>query len=110
MMIIVIIYNSNIVKIYCSFVHSDIKFCSYFQVDSVKSSLYDTDNQSSEVEDLKRQLSVALCEVSSAEKELLRLRQRKADVVALEQQVTSDVTVRTSLRNYGTCCCNTLSA
>ncbi|KDR11694.1 Protein outspread [Zootermopsis nevadensis] len=56
-------------------------------VDSVKSSLYDTDNQSSEMEDLKRQLNVALCEVSSAEKELLRLRQRKTDVVALEQQL-----------------------
>ncbi|XP_069672228.1 protein outspread isoform X4 [Periplaneta americana] len=56
-------------------------------VDSVKSSLCDTDNQSSEMEDLKRQLSVALCEVSNAEKELLRLRQRKSDSSALEQQL-----------------------
>jgi hypothetical protein len=88
---------------YCSFLHSDIKFCFYFQVDSVKSSLYDTDNQSSEMEDLKRQLNVALCEVSNAEQELLRLRQRKSDVIALEQQVTTDVTVRTIFRNYRTC-------
>ncbi|PNF35189.1 hypothetical protein B7P43_G07654 [Cryptotermes secundus] len=56
-------------------------------LDSVKSSLYDTDNQSSEMEDLKRQLNVALCEVSNAEKELLRLRQRKSDVAALEQRL-----------------------
>jgi hypothetical protein len=67
-------------------------------VDSIKSSLYDTDNQSSEIEDLKHQLSVALCEVSSAEKELLRLRQRKSDVSALEQQVTA--TVRTCFRHF----------
>jgi hypothetical protein len=67
-------------------------------VDSVKSSLYDTDNQSSEIEDLKHQLSVALCEVSSAEKELLRLRQQKSDVSALEQQVTA--TVRTTFRHF----------
>jgi hypothetical protein len=40
------------------------------------------------MEDLKRQLNVALCEVSNAEKELLRLRQRKSDVAALEQRVT----------------------
>jgi hypothetical protein len=67
-------------------------------VDSIKSSLYDTDNQSSEIEDLKHQLSVALYEVSSAEKELLRLRQRKSDVSALEQQVTA--TVSTSFRHF----------
>jgi hypothetical protein len=75
-----------------------IKSFSCFQVDSVKSSLYDTDNQSSEIEDLKHQLNVALCEVSNAEKELLRLRQRKSDVSALEQQVTA--AVRTSFRNF----------
>ncbi|PSN31199.1 hypothetical protein C0J52_22102 [Blattella germanica] len=56
-------------------------------VESVKSSLYDTDNQSSEMEDLRRQLNVALCEVSNAEKELLKLRQRKSDATALEQQL-----------------------
>lgn len=67
-------------------------------MDSIKSSLYDTDNQSSEIEDLKHQLSVALYEVSSAEKELLRLRQRKSDVSALEQQVTA--TVSTSFRHF----------
>jgi hypothetical protein len=67
-------------------------------VDSVKSSLYDTDNQLSEIEDLKHQLNVALCEVSSAEKELLRLRQRKSDVSALEQQVTA--TVSASFRHF----------
>jgi regulator of replication initiation timing len=69
-----------------------------FQVDSVKSSLYDTDNQLSEIEDLKQQLNMALREVSSAEKELLRLRQRKSDVSALEQQVTA--TVSTSFRHF----------
>ena len=67
-------------------------------MDSVKSSLYDTDNQSSEIEDLRHQLNVALCEVSSAEKELLRLRQRKLDVSALEQQVTA--VVSTSFRHF----------
>ena len=67
-------------------------------MDSVKSSLYDTDNQLSEIEDLRHQLNVALCEVSSAEKELLRLRQRKSDVSALEQQVTA--TVSTSFRHF----------
>lgn len=76
----------------------------------MKSSLYDTDNQSSEMEDLKRQLNVALCEVSSAEKELLRLRQRKTDVVALEQQVTTDVTLRNVFGSYRTHCRNTVSA
>jgi hypothetical protein len=45
------------------------------------------------MEDLKRQLNVALCEVSNAEKELLRLRQRKSDVAALEQRVTVYITV-----------------
>jgi hypothetical protein len=50
------------------------------------------------MEDLKRQLSVALCDVSSAEKELLRLRQRKSDVAALEQQVIANISVRTSLQ------------
>lgn len=80
--------------------------CSPFQLDSVKSSLYDTDNQSSEMEDLKRQLNVALCEVSNAEKELLRLRQRKSDVAALEQQVTVNITVRIS---FGILAINILS-
>lgn len=75
--------------------------CSPFQLDSVKSSLYDADNQSSEMEDLKRQLNVALCEVSNAEKELLRLRQRKSDVAALEQQVTVNITVRINFWNFG---------
>lgn len=65
----------------------------------MKSSLYDTDNQSSEMEDLKRQLNVALCEVSNAEKELLRLRQRKSDVAALEQRVTIYITVKSSFWN-----------
>ena len=60
-----------------------------FQMESAKSSLYDTDNQSSEMEDLRRQLSMALCEVSNAEKELLKLRQHKSDSGALEQQVCS---------------------
>lgn len=74
----------------------------------MKSSLYDTDNQSSEMEDLKRQLSVALCEVSNAEKELLRLRQRKSDVAALEQQVITNIMIRSIFRNTRSDCCGAL--
>ncbi|CAG2068733.1 unnamed protein product, partial [Timema podura] len=55
-------------------------------MESVKSSLYDTmDSQGSEVDELKRQLGIALCEVGSAEKELLQLRQNNAEVATLEK-------------------------
>nr|CAD7577566.1 unnamed protein product [Timema californicum] len=58
------------------------------EMESVKSSLYDTlDSQGSEVDELKRQLGIALCEVGSAEKELLQLRQNSAEVATLEKQV-----------------------
>ncbi|XP_049830062.1 protein outspread isoform X1 [Schistocerca gregaria] len=57
-------------------------------VDSVKSSLFDSaESQSTEVEDLKRRLSIALCDVSIAEKELLKLRQNKVEIAALENKV-----------------------
>ncbi|XP_063226112.1 protein outspread isoform X2 [Bacillus rossius redtenbacheri] len=57
-------------------------------MDSVQSSLYTAvGSQSSEVDDLKTQLSMALCEVSNAEEELLRLRHHKTEIIALEKQV-----------------------
>ena len=40
-----------------------------------------------ELEEMKGQLNIALCEISNAEKEVLRLRQRKSDSGALELQV-----------------------
>lgn len=43
--------------------------------------------QSSELQEVKRQLTSVLCELSNAEEELLRLRQRKVDVSSLEKQV-----------------------
>lgn len=46
-------------------------------------------DQSAELQDVKRQLTSVLRELSSAEEELLRLRQRKVDVSALETQVLS---------------------
>ncbi|XP_075221096.1 myosin phosphatase Rho interacting protein outspread isoform X3 [Lycorma delicatula] len=42
---------------------------------------------STELEELKKQLTGALRELSNAEEELIRLRQRKADISALETQV-----------------------
>ncbi|XP_046680312.1 protein outspread isoform X3 [Homalodisca vitripennis] len=44
-------------------------------------------NQGGELQEVKRQLTSVLRELSSAEEELLRLRQRKVDVSALEKQV-----------------------
>ncbi|XP_067013122.2 protein outspread [Anabrus simplex] len=57
-------------------------------VESIKSSLFDSaDSQSTEIEELKRQLSGALCEVGNAEKELLKLKHHKTEILALEKQV-----------------------
>ncbi|XP_054268632.1 protein outspread isoform X2 [Macrosteles quadrilineatus] len=44
-------------------------------------------SQSCELQEVKRQLTAVLRQLSSAEEELLRLRQRKVDVSALEKQV-----------------------
>lgn len=69
--------------------HSYLNFFKKFQRDSVKSSLFDSaESQATEIEELKRQLSGALCDVSVAEKELLKLRQNKNEIAALEKQVT----------------------
>ncbi|GLG98461.1 Uncharacterized protein GBIM_05111 [Gryllus bimaculatus] len=57
-------------------------------MESVKSSLFDSaDSQSTEIDELKRQLSNALCDVGNAEKELLKLRHHKNEMAALEKQV-----------------------
>lgn len=45
------------------------------------------EKQAIELEEVKRQLTAALRQLSSAEEELLRLRQRQSDVTALEKQV-----------------------
>nr|CAD7406882.1 unnamed protein product [Timema cristinae] len=71
-------------------------------MESVKSSLYDTmDSQGSEVDELKRQLGIALCEVGSAEKELLQLRQNNAEVATLEKQLANALVVLSSTAEDG---------
>lgn len=45
------------------------------------------EKQAIELEEVKRQLTAALRQLSSAEEELLRLRQKQSDVAALEKQV-----------------------
>lgn len=59
-----------------------------YQLAADKDTLLDrVRGQSAELQDVKRQLTSVLRELSSAEEELLRLRQRKVDVSALETQV-----------------------
>lgn len=68
----------------------DISFNSASQSISLdsKSSLLDrVQGQAGELEEVKHQLTSVLRELSNAEEELLRLRQRKADVTALEKQI-----------------------
>jgi len=43
--------------------------------------------QTDELVDVKKQLTSVLCQLSNAEQELIRLRQRKHDVLALQKQV-----------------------
>lgn len=43
--------------------------------------------QTDELDDVKKQLTSVLCQLSNAEQELIRLRQRKHDVLALQKQV-----------------------
>lgn len=45
------------------------------------------DKQTDELVDVKKQLTSVLCQLSNAEQELIRLRQRKHDVLALQKQV-----------------------
>jgi hypothetical protein len=51
--------------------------------------------QADELVDVKKQLTGVLCQLSNAEQELIRLRQRKNDVLALQKQVE---TMGTSLK------------
>lgn len=51
--------------------------------------------QADELVDVKKQLTGVLCQLSNAEQELIRLRQRKNDVLALQKQVE---TMSTSLK------------
>lgn len=51
--------------------------------------------QTDELDDVKKQLTSVLCQLSNAEQELIRLRQRKHDVLALQKQVE---TMGTSLK------------
>lgn len=51
--------------------------------------------QTDELVDVKKQLTSVLCQLSNAEQELIRLRQRKHDVLALQKQVE---TMGTSLK------------
>ncbi|VVC44570.1 Hypothetical protein CINCED_3A020537 [Cinara cedri] len=51
--------------------------------------------QADELVDVKKQLTSVLCQLSNAEQELIRLRQRKNDVLALQKQVE---TMGTSLK------------
>lgn len=51
--------------------------------------------QADELVDVKKQLTGVLCQLSNAEQELIRLRQRKHDVLALQKQVE---TMGTSLK------------
>lgn len=43
--------------------------------------------QTDDLVDVKKQLTSVLCQLSNAEQELIRLRQRKHDVLALQKQV-----------------------
>lgn len=58
-----------------------------FQQNEKSSLMKKLEKQAIELEEVKRQLTSALRQLSSAEEELLRLRQRQQDVVALEKQV-----------------------
>lgn len=51
--------------------------------------------QADELADVKKQLTSVLCQLSNAEQDLIRLRQRKHDVLALQKQVE---TMGTSLK------------
>lgn len=51
--------------------------------------------QAEDLVDVKKQLTSVLCQLSNAEQELIRLRQRKNDVMALQKQVE---TMGTSLK------------
>jgi len=51
--------------------------------------------QSDDLVDVKKQLTSVLCQVSNAEQELIRLRQRRHDVLALQKQIE---TMGTSLK------------
>lgn len=53
------------------------------------------EKQADELVDVKKQLTGVLCQLSNAEQELIRLRQRKQDVLALQKQVD---TMSTSLK------------
>lgn len=56
--------------------------------ESKASLLEQVQGQAGELEEVKHQLTSVLRELSNAEEELLRLRQRKADVAGLEKQVS----------------------
>lgn len=51
--------------------------------------------QADDLVEVKKQLTSVLCQLSNAEQELIRLRQRKHDVLALQKQVE---TMGTSLK------------
>jgi len=51
--------------------------------------------QTDDLIDVKKQLTSVLCQLSNAEQELIRLRQRKHDVLALQKQIE---TMGTSLK------------
>jgi len=51
--------------------------------------------QADELVDVKKQLTSVLCQLSNAEQDLIRLRQRKCDVLTLQKQVE---TMGTSLK------------
>lgn len=51
--------------------------------------------QTDDLVDVKKQLTSVLCQLSNAEQELIRLRQRKHDVLALQKQIE---TMGTSLK------------
>ncbi|XP_050443852.1 protein outspread isoform X2 [Adelges cooleyi] len=53
------------------------------------------DKQADDLADVKKQLTTVLCQLSNAEQELIRLRQRKHDVLTLQKQVE---TMATSLK------------
>jgi len=51
--------------------------------------------QTDDLVDVKKQLTGVLCQLSNAEQELIRLRQRRHDVLALQKQIE---TMGTSLK------------
>lgn len=51
--------------------------------------------QTDDLVDVKKQLTSVLCQLSNAEQELIRLRQRRHDVLALQKQIE---TMGTSLK------------